>query len=92
MDFAPAWIVDEAFQKVHKENSINAYRSVTEDEVPCNANFITSHVVYKLETVEDRTRKLKARIVLHRNRDIEKNSVRKDSSSAQLNVVRPLLS
>lgn len=53
LDFAPAWIIDEAFQEERKSNWINAYRSVREDEVPYNANVITWHVVYKLKTGKD---------------------------------------
>lgn len=37
LDFAPAWLVGEAFQKEHIDNWINACASVGEDEVPYNA-------------------------------------------------------
>lgn len=53
---------------------------------------ITSHVVYKVKTDEEGARELKARIVLHGNKDLEKDSVRKDSATAQLCVIRFLLS
>ena len=53
---------------------------------------ITSHVVYKLKSEEDGSRKMKARIVLHGNYDDDKESQRSDSSNAPLFVVRMLLS
>lgn len=50
-------------------------------------NVVTTHVVYKLKTGGDGTRKLRARIVPHGNREKEKDSIRKDSSSTYLDVV-----
>ena len=53
---------------------------------------ITSHVVYKLKSDEEGKKVLKARIVPHGNHDAEKDEIRKDSSTAQLFVIRLLLS
>lgn len=62
-----------------------------EELVPSNTNVISSHVVYRIKENEDGSRKLKARLVPHGNRDVERNSIRKDSSIAQFEVIRFLL-
>ena len=45
-----------------------------------------------MKTDEHGDRTLKARIVPHGNRDVEKDDIRKDSATAQLSVIRSLLS
>ena len=65
---------------------------VEEKDVAHDANIITSHVVYKIKTGEDGKRTLKSRVVPHGNRDDDKDFIRKDSATAQLNIVRLLLS
>lgn len=59
--------------------------------MPLNANVISSHVIYKFKTSEDGSYTLKARIVPHGNRDVEKDNIGKDSSTAQFDVVRIML-
>jgi len=90
--FTAPWIPQEALILEHRTNWSDAYEEVYDKEVPRNANVISSHVVYKLKTDEDGSRKLKARIVPHGNHDDEKDDVRKDSSNAPLHVIRLLLS
>ena len=92
LEFAPPWILDDAFDTEYKANWSESYTPVEEKDVPRHANIITSHVVYKVKTDEDGTRTLKSRIVPHGNRDDEKDSIRKDSATAQLNIIRLLLS
>ena len=92
LEFAPSWILDDAFESEYEANWRESYKPVTEKDVPRHANIITSHVVYKIKTSENGTRTLKSRIVPHGNRDDDKDSVRKDSATAQLNVIRLLLS
>ena len=92
LEFAPPWILDYAFDKEYKSNWVGSYIPVEEKDVPHDANIITSHVVYKIKTAEDGTRTLKSRIVPHGNRDDDKDSIRKDSATAQLNIIRLLLS
>lgn len=65
---------------------------MNECEVGNDANVVTSHVVYKIKTDELGERKLKARIIPHGNEDAEKGEIRKDSSNAQLSIIRLLLS
>lgn len=91
LNFAPSWIVEEAFNKEYSSNWEDAYGEVNESAIPLNANVISSHVVYKIKTREDGSHALKARIVPHGNRDTEKDKIRKDSSTAQFDVIRILL-
>lgn len=60
-------------------------------DVPNDANIITSHVVYKVKTEKDGKRTIKSRVVSRGNRDDDKDSIRKDSTTAQLNIIRLLL-
>lgn len=84
--------MDEAFNSEFQNNWVDAFVEVPERSVPRDANVITSHVVYKIKTDETGSRKLKARVVPHGNRDTEKDNIRKDSATAQLGVIRLLLS
>ncbi len=92
LEFAPPWILETAFEEEHDGNWKEAYTIVPEKEVPAESNVISSHVVYKIKTSESGERKLKARIVPHGNRDKEKNDIRKDSSTAQFDCIRLVLS
>lgn len=49
---------------------------------------IGSHMVYKVKTDEQGRLKLKARICPHGNGDAEKDEVLKDSTTAQLDIIR----
>lgn len=53
-------------------------------------NVITSYVVYKLKCDKRGQRIRKARIVPHGNHDDGKKFIRKDSATAQLNIIRLL--
>lgn len=90
--FAPPWVLEEAFEREHNSNWSDAYVCVPEAEVERKANLITSHVVYKVKTDEKSERTMKARIVPHGNRDKEKDDIRKDSATVQLDIIRLLLS
>lgn len=48
--------------------------------------------MYKFKKNDDHTLKLKARLVLHGNRDKDKYIVRRDFASADLNVFRIVIS
>ena len=91
LESAPSWIVEEAFEKEHSSNWADAYNKVDDSSVPPNANVISSHTINKVKTSEDGTQTLKARIVPHGNRDRQKDNIRKDSSTAQFDVIRILL-
>lgn len=75
----------------HEGSWEGAYVPVREADLPQSANIISSHVVYKVKTEEDKSMRLKARICPHGNRDIEKEDIRKDSATAQFDVIRLML-
>lgn len=92
LEFAPSWILEEAFNAEHDSNWAYAYEEVDEVGLPPDANIVTSHVVYEVKHDEGGSKKMKARICPHGNEDDEKNVIRKDSSNAQLAIVRLMLS
>lgn len=91
MQSAPSWVTTKALEEEHHDNWRTAYYEVEESVVPRNANVISSHVVYKIKTEESGRHRLKARIVPHGNKDRMKDQVRKDSATAQFNIIRLML-
>lgn len=89
---APPWLVDEAFRKELEGNWCDAFVPVASNKLPRGANIITSHTVYKIKISEEGEKTLKARIVAHGDKDDLKDVIRKDSATAQFNVIRTLLS
>lgn len=94
LSFAPAWILEEAFNNEMADNWSDAYEMVDEDTVPRSANKIGCHTVYKVKDAPDGNGELymKARNVLHGNRDKDRFNVRRDSASADLCVIRLVIS
>lgn len=88
MECAPQWILDKSVKTELDSNWSEAYVAVQEDSVPINANIISSHFVYKVKNEENGKKRLKARLCPHGNRDRMKDSVRKDSATAQFDVIR----
>lgn len=84
--------MDEAVESELTQNWHDAYELVEIDELPPDANVIASHVVFKVKDNPDCTLRLKARLVLHGNRDKDRFKVRRDSASAELFIVRLILS
>jgi len=68
------------------------YRITEESEVTLSANVITCHVIYKKEERRRSILKMKARLVLHSNRDREQLDVRKDSANIQFDIILLMLS
>lgn len=90
--FAPGWVIEKAIRQEHDENWTGAYSEVMESDLPNNANVISSHVVFKVKTQDDESLRMKARIVVHGNRDADKDSVRSDCASADMMLVRMVIS
>lgn len=63
-----------------------------DSSITTGARVVGSHVVHKVETDEESKRKLNARICPDGNEDSDKDEIRKDSSHAQLSIVRLVLS
>lgn len=45
LEFAPSWILDEAFNSEHATNWVEAYEEVGDEKVQNDANIVSSHVV-----------------------------------------------
>lgn len=90
--FAPSWIIEKAMRAEHDENWTGAYEEVAEAGLPKTANIISSHVIFKIKTNDDESLKLKGRIVVHGNRDAEKDMVRSDCAAADMMIVRMMIS
>lgn len=56
--------------------------------MPNDLNIFSTHFVLKIKMSEQRERTLKARLVVHGNRDNEKDDVRKDSVAADMFITR----
>lgn len=92
LEFAPPWLLNDALQAELEANWNGAYIETPASTVDKNANVFSSHVVYKVKDGDDGQLKLKGRLVLHGNRDKDRFAVRRDSASADLSIVRLLLS
>ena len=92
LECAPPWVVEKAVKSEYNSNWADAYVEVKEVDVPKGANVIGSHIVYKVKVEENNRKRLKARLCPHGNHDNEKDSVRKDSATAQFDVIRLLCS
>lgn len=92
IQFAPEWILNDALSTELEENWNSAYTVVKSSELPRDANIIGSHTVYRVKEDDDGHLKMKARLVLHGNRDKDRFTVRRDSASADLAAVRLLIS
>lgn len=92
MAFAPSWVLDSALQEELQSNWKDAYDTVDDREIGNNANVIPSHVLYKVKNEEHNTKRMKARLCPNGNRDRMKKTVRKDSATAQFDIIRLLLS
>lgn len=90
--FAPSWLLDDALHSEISENWKHAYLEISALEVGAQASLIELHVVYKVKDDVRFYLLLKARLVLHGNRDRDRFSVCRDSASADLSVVRLLIS
>lgn len=84
--------VDEAFQREHDSNWVGSYERVHESDAPADANVASSHVVRKVNTDEEGRRKMKAHLFPNGKEEDDKDSIRKDSSNAQLGITRLMLS
>lgn len=92
LEFAPDWVLDDAIHSELATNWKGAYTAVSMVAIPQGANLISSHLLFKVKDDDKGNLKLKARLVLHGHRDRDRYSVRRDSASADLSVVRLLIS
>lgn len=73
------------------ENWAGVTEEVDAARMPADSNLLSTHFVFKLKKSEQGERKLKARLVVHGNRDNEKDEVRKDAIAADMMTTRMVL-
>ena len=94
LQFLPRWMLDKAILEEKKNFALNhAFEEWNIRALPRDANLISSHCFFQLkhDGTTDKL-KLKCRLVPHGNRDKDKESLRKDSATAQFSSIRSLLS
>lgn len=92
MECAPQWLLDKSVKNELDANWKGSYIEVNENNVAPDANVISAHFVYKVKVEEKDKKRLKARLCPHGNRDKMKHEVRKDSATAQFDVIRMICS
>ena len=75
-----SWVEEEVFERVPKHS------------IPKESNVISSHVVYRWKDHNTPRERLKARIVPHGNKDLDRDLIRADSPSMKPEVLRLLCS
>lgn len=92
LEFAPRWITDQAISR-EKANYDGCYMETPARQLPRNANIISSHHLFEVKNDGASEKlKLKCRLVLHGNKDVDRDWIRKDSMTAQFPVIRIVLS
>lgn len=81
IECAPPWVIDKAVKEEVKSNWSGSYEEVYELSVPRHSNIIRSHIVYNVKSEEGVSKRFKARLCPHGNRDIMKDEVRKYSEA-----------
>lgn len=92
LKFALQWLLDESLNKELRTNWKDAYMEVEPSAIAKDDNVISSHIIHKVNEGDDRMPIMKARLVLHGNRDRDRFSFRRDSAFADLSIVRLLIS
>eukprot|EP00171_Calliarthron_tuberculosum_P001315 IDg1315t1 len=87
----PTYAIQNAYVN-EEQNFMKTVRAVHVTDVPLNANIITSHVIYNVKTNDDNTKKMKARIAPHGNKDKEKTNLKTDSATCPPIGIRILIS
>lgn len=90
--FAPPWMTEKSMTKEYQDNWKDAYEEVNELDLPEYANIIYSHDVFMVKKDEQGNIKIKGRIVVHRNRDKDRDKVIEDCTAADMAVIRMVLS
>ena len=92
LQFLPRWMLDRAMLEEKKKSALNhVFEEWNIRALPRDANLISSHRFFQLKH-DGTTDKLKrkCRLVPHGNRDKNKESLRKDSATAQFSSIRSL--
>jgi Reverse transcriptase (RNA-dependent DNA polymerase) len=89
LSFLPPWVIEKAVE-TERQNYMNVVEETTYAQAEPHANVLSTHSFLKIK-FEDGSDRLKCRLVPHGNRDEEKDTLRKDSSTAQSSVIRLFL-
>lgn len=81
----PEWLVKASMDKEVTENWMHVTEEVGVGDMPQDANLLSTHFVFKIKKDEEGERKLKARLVVHGNKD---NEIRKDAIAAGMVITR----
>lgn len=78
--------------KAEEDEFKKTVKKVPIEDVPKNANVISSHVIYKVKVKDDKSLKLKARIAPHGNENSLKNELKSDFAMCPPLGIRIILS
>lgn len=92
LHFAPRWFIENAVNS-EKDNYRDAHENVDIRKLSADMNLISSHYSIQIKHggAEDKFR-LKFRLVSHVNRDRDRRTVCQDDASAQMVIIRIVLS
>lgn len=88
LESVPEWLVKKAMNNEVEENWKSAIEEVGTQGMPDDANILSTHFVFNIKKSEQGHRTLKARLVVHGNRDEDKDDVRKDAMAADMMMTR----
>lgn len=91
LEGAPEWLTKKSMDREVDENWASVTEEVTTDDMPDDANILSTHFVFRINKSEQGERTLKARLVVHGNRDEEKDEVSKDAIAADMMMTRLVL-
>lgn len=74
------WFATKNTYFEEEESFMKTVRKVHISSVPIGSNVLSSHVLYKVKTLNDGSRKIKARIAPHGNKDRDRNKLKTDSA------------
>jgi Reverse transcriptase (RNA-dependent DNA polymerase) len=90
LSWVPDWVLDKALS-VESANWLPIVKEILYQDVSPQENIISSHTLYRVKVADDGKLSLKARIVPHGNRDMEKENIRGDSEVADYTSYRTVL-
>lgn len=88
---APDWVLDKALREELENNWGDTHEVVDDTTIPVTTNVIASLVVYRIKTEEEGEKRMKPRLCPNGNWD-KLRKTRKDSATAQFDIIRLLLS
>lgn len=91
LDDMPEFFAKKEMEAEVAETLVHVTEEVEATGMPKYANLLSTHFFFKINKSEDENRKLKARLVVHENKDEEKDKLRKDAIGADMTTTRMVL-